>query len=263
MMGNPGQNFDLKEEIRAYWSDRAETFDESSSHRIEDFYGVPEWHAFLRRAFGLTQAQTLKGKRVLDIASGTGEISRVLCGLGAKVTGLDFSETMHSMAKVKLSGEDWAPLLCDAENLVGVPDDTFDFAVTRHLAWTLTQPDFAYAEWMRVLKPGARLVIVDGNWDKQFSFRYRLQRRFAQFLSPAPARSADDIARDTAIRGRLPYRNGLTAARLRQDLTQAGFVSVQEVSVRELYGIGMRSWPLAVRLRQSSENRFALSCTAS
>ena len=262
MMNNPGQNFDLKEEIRAYWSDRAETFDESSSHRIEDLYGVPEWHAFLRRAFGLTQDQTLKGKRVLDIACGTGEISRVLCGLGGEVTGLDFSETMHAKAKAKLSGEDWTPLLCDAENLAGVPDDTFDFAVTRHLAWTLTQPDMAYAEWMRVLKPGGRLVIVDGNWNKPFSFRYRLQRRFAQFLSPAPKRSADDIVRGKAIRDRLPYRNGLTAARLRQDLKQAGFEPVQEVSVRDLYGIGMRSWPLPVRLRQSSENRFALSCTA-
>jgi hypothetical protein len=38
-MGNRGQNFDLKEEIRAYWSARATTFDDSASHKIEDQFG--------------------------------------------------------------------------------------------------------------------------------------------------------------------------------------------------------------------------------
>ena len=33
-------NFDLKEEIRAYWSHRAARFDESASHLIEDRFGM-------------------------------------------------------------------------------------------------------------------------------------------------------------------------------------------------------------------------------
>ena len=68
MMDDFGQNFDLKEEIRSYWSGRAETFDESASHRIEDLYGLPAWQDFLCRSFGLRQGQTLVGKQVLDIA---------------------------------------------------------------------------------------------------------------------------------------------------------------------------------------------------
>jgi ubiquinone/menaquinone biosynthesis C-methylase UbiE len=79
------------------------------------------------------------------------------------VTGLDFSETMHSIAKAKLVGKTWKPLLCDAENLATVADNSFDFATTRHLAWTLTDPLAAYAEWYRVLKPGGRLLVNDGD----------------------------------------------------------------------------------------------------
>ena len=260
-MDDYGRNFDLKEEIRSYWSSRAETFDDSPSHHIEDQYGLPAWQDFLCRSFGLRQGQTLVGKQVLDIACGTGEISRVLCILGAEVTGLDFLETMHSKAKQKLNDKLWTPLSCDAENLAGVSENQFDFAVTRHLAWTLTEPHQAYAEWCRVIKPGGRLLIVDGNWRQNPSFR--LRRRIAHFLSPVPDRAADDISKDQTIRDRLHYRDGLTQVQLTSDLLNAGFGIVEKANVSVLYGRGMRAWPLATRLRQSSEGRFALVCTVS
>ena len=256
-----GQNFDLKEEIRSYWSGRAEKFDESASHRIEDKYGLPVWQAFLRRSFGLKQDQTLAGKKVLDIACGTGEISRMLCSLDAEVTGLDFSEVMHAKAKQKLKGKSWRPLSCDAENLVGVPDDSFDFAITRHLAWTLTEPTQAYAEWFRVLKPGGRLLIVDGDWSRKTSLMQQIRRRIAEFLLPLPERSGEEIAKDQKIRERLPYRGGLTQEQLKRELLDAGFDPVQVASVSKLYGRGMRAWPFATRLRQTSAHRFALICT--
>ncbi|WP_082152347.1 class I SAM-dependent methyltransferase [Candidatus Rhodobacter oscarellae] len=73
----------------------------------------------------------MDGLRVLDLACGTGEISRMLCSLGAHVTGLDFSEAMLKKAQVKLSDQNWVPLLCDAEDLKGVSDASVDFATTR------------------------------------------------------------------------------------------------------------------------------------
>lgn len=255
-----GKNFDLKEEIRAYWSDRAEKFDESASHKIEDKYGLPQWHQFLRKAFDLSPEQTLEGKHVLDIACGTGEISRVLCSLNAKVTGLDFSETMHGKSRAKLAGQNWTPLACDAERLIGVADRQFDFAVTRHLVWTLTDPQAAFAEWARVLKPGGRLLIVDGNWSKTSRPLQRIKNQIADLLQPAPMRSANDIARDQKIRLGLPYNTRLTAAELTTDLQAAGFNHCQDLSVKPLYSAGMKAWPLATRLRQNADNRFAILC---
>ncbi|MEM1398514.1 MAG: methyltransferase domain-containing protein [Pseudomonadota bacterium] len=260
-MGHATPNFDLKEEIRQYWSDRAETFDDSPSHRIEDTIGLVEWRLFLRQVFKIPAEETLHGKHVLDIDCGTGEISRVLCSIGAEVTGLDFSDAMHARARQKLASENWKPLLCDAERLGGVPDDTFDYAITRHLAWTLTDPMAAFAEWVRVLKPGGSLVVIDGDWARPLSFQFRLRRWIADMMSPARKTSADDKAKHSSILSRLPYSSGLTVETLSTALTEAGFQTPREVSVHRLYNNGMRALPLHERLRQSSENRFALVAT--
>ncbi|WP_305984192.1 class I SAM-dependent methyltransferase [Roseibium sp. MMSF_3544] len=257
-MEEPVRNFDLKEQIRAYWSARAESFDDSPSHRIEDNYGAPEWRAFLRQAIGLENDQSASGIKVLDLACGTGEISRMLCDLEADVIGLDFSEEMLSRARVKLAGKSWSPLLSDAENLEAIEDGSIDFAVTRHLAWTLTNPAKAFAEWFRILSPSGRLLINDGNWMRPLSRHFRMKLWLAHLLDPVPPRDADDATTDTAIRARLPYRGGLTEERLVIDLANAGFRKVATLDPRPLYNQGMRAHTLANRLRQSSENRFAV-----
>jgi ubiquinone/menaquinone biosynthesis C-methylase UbiE len=136
-MESNGLNFDLKEEIRAYWSARASTFDDSASHKIEDQFGKPNWQAFLRQAMGLAPDEDMQGLHVLDLACSTGEISQMLCNLGAEVTGLGFSETMHSFAKAKLEGKTWKPLLCDAENLATVVEDGLNTEARGPARWQL------------------------------------------------------------------------------------------------------------------------------
>jgi len=41
---------------------------------------------------------------------------------------------------------------------------SFDLVTSRHLLWTLPDPARAIAEWMRVLRPGGRIIAIDGNW---------------------------------------------------------------------------------------------------
>ncbi|MBU2866997.1 class I SAM-dependent methyltransferase [Pacificibacter marinus] len=250
-------NFTLKDEIRSFWSDRAADFDLSVSHQIEPQFGVPEWHRFIETAFGLEGAQ-FNGQKVLDIACGTGEISRVLVGLGADVTAVDFSETMLARAQEKLNDQTWRAVQADAEALHPIVDSTFDFAVTRHLAWTLTNPVTAYQEWRRVLKPGGQLLIVDGNWVAGKSNLQRVKNWIADRISERRPRSVKEISAHRAIVSRLPYGAGLTAERLQADLRLGGFQSFRLLEVDRLYRAGMRGHPIAARLRQSAENRFAM-----
>lgn len=257
-MNKNNHNFDLKEEIRAYWSKRTESFDEEASHQIEDEFGKLEWQSFIRQAFDLNDLDDPSQLHALDLASGTGEISLMLCGIGIQVTGLDFSETMHAIAKEKLQNSNWKPLLCDAEDLLGVENESFDFLITRHLAWTLTDPVKAFEEWYRVLKLGGRLLIVDGNWSQPFSIKLRIKRWLAQFISPPISRSVEDKTQHATIYKRLPYSDGLTLLKLQQQLSGAGFKYIRQPNLAPLYKEAMRGWPLGVRLRQSSENRFAL-----
>ena len=62
------------------------------------------------------------------------------------------------------------------------PDESFDAVVSRNLTWNLPHPDRAYAEWVRVLKPGGLLLNFDANWyaylfDKEAQAAYDQDRR--------------------------------------------------------------------------------------
>lgn len=258
MTTNDRSNFDLKEEIRIYWSDRSATFDNSASHRIEDRFGKPQWQALFRMALGLPAQADMEGLKVLDLACGTGEISRMLCSLGAEVTGLDFSEDMLAIAQAKLVEQKWSPLSCDAEHLVPLADNSFDFLTARHLAWTLTNPLQAYAEWFRVLKPGGRLLVNDGDWMQPHSRSYWFKRWLAQVLQKDPPKTAQEQARDASIRSRFHYSSGLSESKIIDDITSQGLTYVASLETAPLYRQGMRAWPIATRLRQSSENRFSV-----
>lgn len=179
--------------------------------------------------------------------------------LGARVTGLDFSETMLARAQDKLAGRDWRFVQADAEAMAPLADASFDFAVTRHLAWTLTDPGAAYREWLRVLRPGGRLLIIDSNMRATPGPLVRARRWLADRLEgPRPGRVGADHAEHRAILDAVAYSNGLDAARLNADLQDAGFTDVREVSVARLYSAGMRGHPLPARLRMTAFNRFAL-----
>lgn len=170
----------------------------------------------------LPPTEDLVGWQVLDIACESGAISRVLTSLGASVTGLDCSETMLGLARQKLAGADWRPVLSDAEAMIQLEDASFDLAATRHLAWTLAHPQDAYAEWLRGLKPGGRLLVVDGNFRAPKSSYQRLRNLLANWLSGRQP-SQGDRDRHEAILDRLPYRDGLNVERLAIDLEGAGF----------------------------------------
>lgn len=47
-------------------------------------------------------------------------------------------------------------------------DNYFDLIVSRNVTWTLYNPQKAYKEWKRVLKPGGKLIIFDANWYLSF-----------------------------------------------------------------------------------------------
>lgn len=108
-------NFDVKEQIREYWSRRSETFDQSPAHGIHSSGELNSW----KRLIG-HNAEGMAGSRVLELASGTGEFTRVLRALDCEVEGLDLSEAMIERANRKHGGE-VRFYLGDAENTM-LPD---------------------------------------------------------------------------------------------------------------------------------------------
>jgi ubiquinone/menaquinone biosynthesis C-methylase UbiE len=115
------------------------------------------WAAVLQRGLATT-----KRLDILDVGTGPGVMAFLLAQQGHRLTGLDLSEGMIEQARMNAATLD-LPVsfrVGDAEALP-FPDASFNAVVNRIVLWNLPNPKTALREWVRVLKPGGRLVVVD------------------------------------------------------------------------------------------------------
>lgn len=97
---------------------------------------------------------------ILDAGCGTGNFSIKLCKMGCKVTGIDISEDMLAIARRKVSqyGLNATFHKMDIYHL-DFPDNYFDGIYSMAAFEFVHQPQEAYKELYRVLKPGGKLLI--------------------------------------------------------------------------------------------------------
>lgn len=246
-------NRDLRDEIRDYWSDRAATFDLDPGHRIGSGAERTAWMALFRRHLG-----EARGRRLLDLASGTGEIALLCHDLGYRVTGLDWAEPMLDRARVKAktAGAGVTFLQADAERTM-LPAGSQDVIVTRHLVWTLVDPAAAFAEWFRVIAPGGRLLVVDGD----FVTRGWVGSIVSHLLGMAGRAVEGGMAqRHADILAQVHFSSGARAEKVAELLRAAGFV---EVKIDKTFGAIHRAQAEGFGWRRSlirrSEHRYAIS----
>lgn len=200
-------------------------------------------------------------KKILELACGTGEITKVILSLGHDVTAIDFSEKMLVVARGKHSGSSKVRfVLGDAENTME-PDDTYDAIVCRHLVWTLTDPRKAIAEWLRVLKPGGKLIVFDGNWaSKPFIGRCAEigVRCIERFIGHDPLYENVMTEKHAGIMARLPFSEGLTFEMIAQLLDETGYTAISRVKHGPITAAQRRRETLRNRLRTMFYQRFAV-----
>ncbi len=248
-------NFDLKEEIREYWSKRAETFDLSWGHGIHSDAELDAWSGLFADHLALRP-----GSRVLELASGTGEVTRILLHLGCEVDGIDLCEPMIARARTKHFGAKARFHLGDAENTL-MPGGSYDAVVCRHLVWTLIDPERAFADWFRVLKPGGSLLIADGDWVTK-SWRSAALRWFSSVIDrciQAP-RLDDQSAHERIIR-RVYFRDGLRAHRLMEMLGASGFADLRSGSLSPVkrQQFASASWKERLHILATYDHAFIVS----
>ncbi|WP_030322373.1 class I SAM-dependent methyltransferase [Streptomyces sp. NRRL B-3229] len=139
------------------WNAEAATFDEEADHGLRD----PE----VRRAWARRLREWLpeRASDVLDLGCGTGSLSLLAAEQGHRVTGVDLSPAMVERARAKLAGRDAAFLVGDAVQ-PPVGEQRFDVVLVRHVLWALPDPGRVLRRWWGLLRPGGRLVLVEGVW---------------------------------------------------------------------------------------------------
>jgi len=125
-------------------------------------------HEWRRRA--VTLASVGSGSRVLDVATGTGDLAFELArqiGPGGQVVGADFSEQMLTIARRKgdggASGAGAAPVRFEQANALLLPHATneFDAATVGFGVRNFSDLDQGLRELARVVRPGGHVVILE------------------------------------------------------------------------------------------------------
>lgn len=105
----------------------------------------------LQKALVFRIAQPRAGERALDVGTGTGNYACALARLGLRVTGIDASEAMLSVARAKPEPVMWQQ--GSAEHLP-CEDASFRLVISVTALEFFADPERAIAEMVRVLAPG-------------------------------------------------------------------------------------------------------------
>ena len=117
------------------------------------------------KAFAVDIARPRAGERVLDIATGSGDLAAALerrVAPGGEVWITDVNRRMLRRGRDRLldAGSLAPAVQCDAERLP-FPERCFDCVTVGFGLRNMTRKDAALAEMARVLKPGGRLVVLE------------------------------------------------------------------------------------------------------
>jgi demethylmenaquinone methyltransferase/2-methoxy-6-polyprenyl-1,4-benzoquinol methylase len=117
------------------------------------------------KRFAVGLANVHEGQRVLDIAGGSGDLSRLFLdkvGKDGQVVLTDINNAMLRVGRDRLldEGKPTPTAQCDAEKLP-FPDNHFDVVSIAFGLRNVTHKDVALREMRRVLKPGGRLIVLE------------------------------------------------------------------------------------------------------
>ncbi len=168
------------------------------------------WHSELNDVV-VAEVEPLPGERMLDIGAGMGAGVMAAAATGAVITAIEptpFLRRVLTMRRLLSGGRSRIVIVDGAAEDLKVPAASIDGAWAVNAMHHWVDPEAAAAELARVLRPGARVVLVDED--------------FADPTHPDAARKA--------AKGHGPHRHGFSpveADTMAGHLTEVGLVDVE------------------------------------
>lgn len=152
---------EIEQRVKNYWTVRAHDFSTVRKNELCNEMGK-KWLYEIKKFL-----PDNKRLHILDVGTGTGFFAILLADAGHQVDGIDLTpamleegRTLAEQYHLKITFREM-----DAQAL-SYEDAVFDVVVSRNLTWTLPDPQKAYQEWFRVLKPGGILLNFDADYVK-------------------------------------------------------------------------------------------------
>ena len=164
--------------------DAAVGFDRGAADYERGRPGYPDAAiALVARKLGITP-----GQRVLDLAAGTGKLTRSLLGLGAELVAVEPVAGMREQLRRAVPGVDARDGTAEQ---IPLDDASVDAALVAQAFHWFDVPAAA-AEIHRVLVPGGGLAVIRNEWDRTVPWVDALQRLVREQPGHAPRHPSSD-----------------------------------------------------------------------
>lgn len=167
--------YTIEDRVQQYWTQRAHDFGAVRKNELGSGMG----RRWLREI-----EQSLPSERpleILDVGTGTGFFAVLLTQAGHHVEGIDLTPSMLEEAEALCAQLELdIPFRRMDAQALDYGDSCFDVVLSRNLTWTLPDPEQAYREWFRVLRPGGVLL----NFDADYAAHVRSQSSQNRSVAP-------------------------------------------------------------------------------
>lgn len=217
--------------IEAYWDKQSDSFD--ADHDTED---LQAWMGALECFLGSD-----KNRNVLDLGTGTGFLANMTAKMGYSTIGIDISKEMMNFG-VKHAKTVGSDAIFMEGSVLSLPfmDNTVDFIINSRLIWTLVEPDIAIKEWLRILKPGGKMMCFN-----------RMKEGVGLNIGKVNIYEDEEVDKQLAIKD-------ARMEELRDLLERNGLVDVQIQKLSGLTrpGYDYDPWFVLMGTKDEAENRF-------
>jgi len=140
------------------------------------------------RKIAINELKTLKPKRILDVATGTGDFAFEALSIlkPEKIVGVDISAGMLDVAKQKINkrnlGDKFEVRLGDSEKLP-FTDNEFDAITVAYGVRNFENLETGLADMLRVLKPGGKVVVLEFSKPRVFPVK-QLYNFYFHYITP-------------------------------------------------------------------------------